>query len=65
MNALVRAENAADDDAAFDLVIAHLERFQFDLAVAEQDRIAIFDRRGQARKVDRNGELRAQNFARR
>ena len=50
MNTLVRAENAADDDAAFDFVLADLQRFQLDLAVAEQDRIAFFDRPGQARK---------------
>jgi len=48
MNALVRAENAADHDAAFDFAIANLKRLQFDLAVAEQDRIAFVDRRGQA-----------------
>ena len=44
VNPLVGAEDAADDDAALDLMLADLQRLQLDLAVAEQDRIAFFNR---------------------
>ena len=34
MNSLMRAENAAHHDAAFDLIVGDLHSLQFDLAVA-------------------------------
>ncbi len=64
MNALLRAEDAADDDAALDFVLADLQRFELDLAVAEQDRVALFDRPRKAGKIDRYRQLAAENFAR-
>ncbi len=41
MNPLVRAEDAADHDAALDLVFAYLQSFELDLAVAEDLAVAL------------------------
>src|SRR5262245_5231060 len=65
VNALVRPENAANDDPAFNFVLAYLQRFEFDLAVTEQDRIAIFDDSGEAGEAHRNRQLASEQFPRR
>ena len=63
VNAFVRTQDAADDDAALDVVLADLQRFELDLAVAEQDRIAFFHCLSQSGKIHRHGKLTAEHFA--
>ena len=66
VNALVRAENAADDDAAFDLVIARPCSASSSISPSPSKIGSPFlTDRVRPGKVDRNGELGAQNLARR
>jgi hypothetical protein len=44
VNPFVRAEYTADDDSTFDFMFIDLGRFEFDLAIAQENGIAVFNR---------------------
>ena len=63
MNAFVRTQDTADDDPAFDLVLADLQRFELDFAVAEQDRIAFLNHAAEAWQTYGYSEFGAENLS--